>query len=221
MLEEMFKEDPYNIPDTWILDDEEATDPESSQPTEAVPVRGYDHDFWEPLLAETLGGSHAAEVIAGIHVPKTAPDTYRCTTGNAFDHTVRFSGEDDTDWKKYLDFLGVHQTERTLGRKRPAYTRNHRDDPATPHPNVQHETVYTWMLGGSSATPQSRLRPRSAYTPTGEPTPQSRGRPSSAYTTTGEPTPFTPQPMHGSARPTALTTPTPPPPRDPTTRRDQ
>ncbi|KAL0730451.1 hypothetical protein Bca4012_026544 [Brassica carinata] len=114
MLEEMFKENPDNIPDSWLINEEE-TDPESSQPPDidSVPVRGYDREFWEPLLEETLGGYNAAEVMAGIHVPKTAPETHQCTTGDAFDHTVRLSGEDDTDWKKDLDFLGVHQKECT------------------------------------------------------------------------------------------------------------
>ncbi|KAF2547133.1 hypothetical protein F2Q70_00021212 [Brassica cretica] len=36
--------------------------------------------------------------------------THQCTTDNAFDHTVHLSGEDNTYWKKDLDFLGVQQT---------------------------------------------------------------------------------------------------------------
>ncbi|CAG7874432.1 unnamed protein product, partial [Brassica rapa] len=111
MLEEMFKEDPDHIPDTWLLDEEDATEPESSQPPNPIPERGYDKDFWEPLIKESLGGSNAAEVMAGIEVPNTAPETYQSYGGNAFDHNVRVSGEDDTDWKKDLDFLGVHQRD--------------------------------------------------------------------------------------------------------------
>ncbi|CAF1831465.1 hypothetical protein Bca4012_030201 [Brassica carinata] len=113
MLEKMFKEDPDHIPDTWLLEEEDTTEPESSQPPNPIPERGYDQDqdFWEPLIKESLGGSHSTEVMAGIQVPKTASETYQSYVGNAFDHTVRVSGEDDTDWKKDLDFMGVHQRD--------------------------------------------------------------------------------------------------------------
>lgn len=37
MLEEMFREDPDNIPDTWLLDDEDDTATENSQPPDVDP----------------------------------------------------------------------------------------------------------------------------------------------------------------------------------------
>ncbi|KAF3554422.1 hypothetical protein F2Q69_00011086 [Brassica cretica] len=75
MLEQMFKEDPDNIPDSWLVDDNEETASESSQPqdTDGVPPAGYDHDFWDPLLEEHLGGSDAVEVMAGIKFQKQPP----------------------------------------------------------------------------------------------------------------------------------------------------
>uniref|UniRef100_A0A0D3DL87 Uncharacterized protein n=1 Tax=Brassica oleracea var. oleracea TaxID=109376 RepID=A0A0D3DL87_BRAOL len=101
----------------WLVDDDEETPSQSSQPTDTdgVPPAGYDHDFWAPLLEEHIGGLDAAEVMAGIKVPKTAPQNIHCTTGNVFDHTVRLSREDPTNWKKDLNFHGVHQRELTRG----------------------------------------------------------------------------------------------------------
>lgn len=175
MLEEMFKEDPDHIPDTWLLDEEDATEPESSQPPNPIPERGYDKDFWEPLIKETHGGSHAAEVMAGIEVPKTAPETYQSYGGNAFDHNVRVSGEDDTDWKKDLDFLGVHQKDGPPVQSRTPNIRTRWQDPGTPHHNVHTQSTCTH-------TPGSGVHSPSAYTHT-------RGSPCS---------PRTPFPMHGS-----------------------
>ena len=150
MLEQMFKEDPDNIPDSWLVDDDEETASESSQPqdTDGVPPAGYDHDFWDPLLEEHLGGSDAVEVMAGIKVPKTAPlptpSVIHCTTGNgnAFDHTVRLSGEDPTDWKKDLDFLGVHQRERTGGQSSCSSTGTQQPESSTRTPNTMSHGRY-------------------------------------------------------------------------------
>ncbi|WZZ08464.1 hypothetical protein YC2023_094385 [Brassica napus] len=153
MLEEMFKEDPDNIPDTWLLDEEDATEPENSQPPDPIPERGYDKDFWEPLIKEHLGGSHAAEVMAGIHVPKTAPETYQSYTGNAFDHPVRVSGVDDTDWKKDLDFMSVHQREGPPVQCKTPNTRVRRADPNTLGPDVHTQSPYTDTSSDSPYTP--------------------------------------------------------------------
>ncbi|KAH0911117.1 hypothetical protein HID58_034438 [Brassica napus] len=77
MLEEMFKADSDNLPDSWQIDaeEEEVSGPDSPLPPgfEEVQPRGYDHDFWDPLIAKHLGGSDAKQVIAGIDVPKMAP----------------------------------------------------------------------------------------------------------------------------------------------------
>ncbi|KAG2313184.1 hypothetical protein Bca52824_024741 [Brassica carinata] len=75
MLEEMFKEAPDTIPDSWIAEEEEETGSETSLPPDI------------------------AEVMAGIHVPKTAPHIIHCTTSDAFDHTVLVSGELPIHWK--------------------------------------------------------------------------------------------------------------------------
>ncbi|CAN7018232.1 unnamed protein product [Brassica oleracea var. botrytis] len=124
-------------------------DAKSSQPqdTDGVPPAGYDHDFWDPLLEEHLGGSDAVEVMAGIKVPKTAPlptpSVIHCTTGNgnAFDHTVRLSGEDPTDWKKDLDFLGVHQRERTGGQSSCTLTNTPQPHSSTRTPNPMYHAI--------------------------------------------------------------------------------
>ena len=165
MLDQMFKEDPDNIPDSWVLDDDEETASESSQPqdTDGVPPAGYDHDFWDPLLEEHLGGSDAVEVMAGIKVPKTAPlptpSVIHCTTGNgnAFDHTVRLSGEDPTDWKKDLDFLGVHQRERTGGQSSCTLTN-------TPQPHSSTRTPNTMSHGRYQQAPPHSASSRDAAT---------------------------------------------------------
>ncbi|KAL0800314.1 hypothetical protein Bca101_055489 [Brassica carinata] len=96
LLEKMFKEDPDNIPESWVTDDDDETGSDSSIPADIadeVRPRGYDQDFWAPLINNHLGGSDAAELMAGIYVPKTKPITIECTTGDAFDHTVLVSGE--------------------------------------------------------------------------------------------------------------------------------
>ncbi|KAH0885019.1 LOW QUALITY PROTEIN: hypothetical protein HID58_061115 [Brassica napus] len=98
LLEKMFKEDPNNIPDSWATDEDEededtASDASLPADIDGVQTRGYNQDFWAPLIGNPLGGSDAAEVMAGIAVPKTAPHIIHCTTGDAFDHTVLVSGE--------------------------------------------------------------------------------------------------------------------------------
>ena len=74
MLEEMFKADSDNIPGSWQTEaeEEEVIGPDSPLPPgfEEVQPRGYDHDFWDPLIAKHLGGSDAEQVIDGIDVPK-------------------------------------------------------------------------------------------------------------------------------------------------------
>ncbi|CAG7906977.1 unnamed protein product, partial [Brassica rapa] len=84
MLEEMFKADSDNLPDSWQIDaeEEEVSGPDSPLPPgfEEVQPRGYDHDFWDPLIAKHLGGSDAEQVIAGIDVPKTAPHSIHTET---------------------------------------------------------------------------------------------------------------------------------------------
>ncbi|CAN7124299.1 unnamed protein product, partial [Brassica rapa subsp. narinosa] len=166
MLEQMFNEDPDNIPEDWQLDDEDDTEPETSDPLETVPLSGFDHEFWEPLIGENLGGSDAAEVMAGLHVPKTAPETYQSTTGSVFDHTVRLSGEDDTYWKRDLDFLGVHQKERPPGQSNPTYTRAQKDQPHTPYSRGHSDTPYTRTPTGTPYTPHVGVHPRTPYTQT-------------------------------------------------------
>ncbi|KAL0685618.1 hypothetical protein Bca4012_052466 [Brassica carinata] len=81
LLEKMFKEDPDNISDSWATDEDEDTASDASLPADidGVQTRGYDQDFWAPLIGNPLGGSDAAEVMAGIAVPKNAPHIIHCT----------------------------------------------------------------------------------------------------------------------------------------------
>lgn len=61
----MFKEDPDNIHDTWLIDKEEESASENTQPPDIdwVPVCGYNKEFYEPLLENTLGGSDAPVIM--------------------------------------------------------------------------------------------------------------------------------------------------------------
>ncbi|KAL0688907.1 hypothetical protein Bca4012_088584 [Brassica carinata] len=65
MLEEMFKADSDNIPDIWQTEaeEEEVIGPDSPLPPsfEQVQPRGYDHDFWDPLIVKHLGGYDAEQ----------------------------------------------------------------------------------------------------------------------------------------------------------------
>ena len=60
--------------------------------------RGYDKEFWSPLLKGDFGGSNAVdvvynadEIVAGL-TKKDGPRTYMCKTNNAFDHMVEVGG---------------------------------------------------------------------------------------------------------------------------------
>ncbi|CAG7894583.1 unnamed protein product [Brassica rapa] len=144
--------------------EDEDTPSESSQPpdTEGVPPAAYDHDFWDPLLDEHLGASDVAEVMAGIQVPKTAPHIIHCTTGNAFDHTVLLSGEETTDWKKDLNFHGVHQRERPHGQSSSKST-------STPHSDGSTRTPYSILALQPPKTRRPSGRPKENRIPsTGE-----------------------------------------------------
>ncbi|CAN6900396.1 unnamed protein product [Brassica oleracea] len=65
MLEEMFKADSDNIPGSWQTEaeEEEVIGPDSLLPPgfEEVQPRGYDHNFWDPLIVKHLGGSDAEQ----------------------------------------------------------------------------------------------------------------------------------------------------------------
>lgn len=60
--------------------------------------RGYDKEFWSPLIDGEFGGSNAVnvvynedEIVDGL-TKKDGPRTYMCTTNNAFDHMVEVGG---------------------------------------------------------------------------------------------------------------------------------
>ncbi|KAL0713037.1 hypothetical protein Bca4012_020015 [Brassica carinata] len=156
LLENMFKEDPDNIPDSWVTDDEETASDTSLPPDiDDVQPRGSDQDFWSPLIDDHLGGSDAPEVMAGITVPKTAPHIIHCTTGDAFDHTVLVSGELPPYCKPEIGASSTHvhpkscppvQTRSCPPGCRPStstcsartsYSDNHQPHPSTP---PAHET---------------------------------------------------------------------------------
>ena len=127
MLEEMFNEDPDNIPDSWKTEEEEEENiSESELPPdfENVQPRGYDHDFWDPLIDKDLGGSDVAEVMAGIHVPKTAP------------HIIQ--GTSTSDSKFEPKETGVHSFPHVL--PNPLYTGTTSNIPST-CPSVQHPSA--------------------------------------------------------------------------------
>lgn len=69
----MFKEDLDNIHDTWLLDNEEETATEESQLQDIHPSRFAGTNTWWVWCRWNYGG---------IHVPKIAPETYECTTGD-------------------------------------------------------------------------------------------------------------------------------------------
>lgn len=110
MLEEMFKKDPGNIADSCKTEEEEENGSETELPLgfEDVQPRGYDHDFWDPLIDKDLGGSDVPEVMAGIHAPKTAPHIIHCTSSDAFDHTVLVFRQPSAQWKSEPKDTGVH-----------------------------------------------------------------------------------------------------------------
>ncbi|KAL0898656.1 hypothetical protein Bca101_082617 [Brassica carinata] len=151
LLENMFKEDPDNIPDSWVTEDEETASDTSLPPDiDDVQPRGYDQDFWSPLIDDHLGGSDAPEVMAGITVPKTAPHIIHCTTGDAFDHTVLVSGELPPYCKPEIGASSTHVHPKSCppvqirscppGRRlstsicsaRTSYSDNHQPHPSTP-----------------------------------------------------------------------------------------
>ncbi|KAF2556794.1 hypothetical protein F2Q68_00012944 [Brassica cretica] len=69
-----------------------------------VRVRGYDYEFWEPLLAGDLGGSNAVEVVfndkeaEGLVKMEEARRPYNCYTNNAFDDMVDPGGS--SEWER-------------------------------------------------------------------------------------------------------------------------
>ncbi|KAH0902733.1 hypothetical protein HID58_042236, partial [Brassica napus] len=148
MLEEMFKEDPYNILDSCKTEEEEDENVlESELPPdfEDVQPHGYDHDFWDPLIDKDLGGSDVAEVMAGIHVPKTAP------------HIIQ--GTSASNWKSEPKKSSVHSFPHVL--PNPLYTGTTLNIPSR-GPPVQHSSAsrctnttpstYTCTPGSSCAT---------------------------------------------------------------------
>uniref|UniRef100_A0A0D3C7W0 Transposase MuDR plant domain-containing protein n=1 Tax=Brassica oleracea var. oleracea TaxID=109376 RepID=A0A0D3C7W0_BRAOL len=68
-----------------------------------VRPRGYDYEFWEPLLAGDLGGSNVVEVVfndkeaEGLVKMEEARRPYSCYTNNAFDHMVDPEGSSEWD----------------------------------------------------------------------------------------------------------------------------
>ncbi|KAL0705357.1 hypothetical protein Bca4012_071782 [Brassica carinata] len=55
-----------------------------------VRPRGYDKEFWAPFIREDNSGSDVVGKV--LNAEDSNPRTYRCTTNNAFDHTVVTGG---------------------------------------------------------------------------------------------------------------------------------
>lgn len=72
----------------------ETIDSDLSGPDEVddkdVRPRGYDKEFWAPLIRDDCGGSDAVDKI--FNGDDNLPRTYSCTTNNAFDHTIVSGG---------------------------------------------------------------------------------------------------------------------------------
>ncbi|CAA7056648.1 unnamed protein product [Microthlaspi erraticum] len=87
----------YNS-DDLNTDDED----NGEQDWESFDVRplGIDEEFWEPLVDEVYGGSDAPDFMCDQDGPPidVPPTVYRCSTNNAFDHTV-VAGGDGGVWK--------------------------------------------------------------------------------------------------------------------------
>ncbi|KAH0925010.1 hypothetical protein HID58_017266 [Brassica napus] len=154
MLEEMFKSDSDNIPDSWRTEaeEEEVIGPDSPLPPgfEEVQPRGYDHEFWDPLIAKHLGGSDAEQVFAGIDVPKTAPynvdNTYASTeTSPAVPPTTQKPDpEDPTSHHHSFTHVYPNPMDTSTPQSVPSTTTPHRryphGQPATPSAGAQRQT---------------------------------------------------------------------------------
>lgn len=74
-----------------------------------VRPRGYDKEFWSPLLGGDYGGSNAVnavynedEILADL-IKKTGRYSYNCTTNNAFDHVVEVGGPSNVKEDECVD----------------------------------------------------------------------------------------------------------------------
>ncbi|KAH0856808.1 hypothetical protein HID58_085069 [Brassica napus] len=84
-----------------------------------VRPRGYDEDFWSPLLKTDYKGSNAVnviyneeEIVAGL-TKSSGPRRYTCTTNDAFDHVVEVGGSSSGNM-----VLMPPLTTRPAGRRR-------------------------------------------------------------------------------------------------------
>ncbi|CAN6824009.1 unnamed protein product [Brassica oleracea] len=74
--------------------------------------RGYDNEFWDPLLAGDYGGSNAVnvvfnedEIVEGLK-KKNGPRSYFCDTNSCFDHWVEVGGGSGGDNKAKVENVG-------------------------------------------------------------------------------------------------------------------
>ncbi|CAA7044422.1 unnamed protein product [Microthlaspi erraticum] len=79
--------------------DEEDTGQDTWDDFDVRPL-GIDEEFWEPLVDDVYGGSDAADYMCSTDDDpnRDGPRVYRCSTNDAFDHTV-IQGGDGVGWK--------------------------------------------------------------------------------------------------------------------------
>ncbi|CAN6922900.1 unnamed protein product, partial [Brassica oleracea] len=166
MLEEMLKADSDNIPDSWQTEaeEEEVIGPDSPLPPgfEEVQPRGYDHDFWDPLIAKHLGGSDAEQLIAGIDVPKTAPYSIH----SSYAHTETSPAEQPTNQKPDPEDPTSHHHSFLHVYPNPMDTRTPQSVPST---TTQHRRYPHGQTATCSAGVQRQQNPhgQSTFTPSG------------------------------------------------------
>ncbi|CAN6932253.1 unnamed protein product [Brassica oleracea] len=98
-----FRENGGNVSSVGKGIDSDYSGPEEIDERDVRP-RGYDYEFWEPLIVGDLGCSNSVEVVfndkeaGGLVKMEEARRPYSCYTNNAFDHMVDPGGS--SEWER-------------------------------------------------------------------------------------------------------------------------